>query len=86
MDKYHIDMRPNKVQNVVLDRAIKYAAYRECPLFWIDQKCMPENDPEKKKRAIYSMDLIYKLNKHSIALLEVKIHFDKELGLFADFL
>ena len=46
--KYHTGMRPNKVQNVVLDRAINYAAYRKCPLLWIDQECVPENDPEKK--------------------------------------
>ena len=32
------------------------------------------------------MDLVYKLSKHSIALLEARIHSDKELGLLADLL
>ena len=90
--QYLIDSRrkqpptPSKVRNAVLDRVTRYAKYRNCTLFWIDQECVEQQHPRKKELAIQSMDLVYSLSNHPVALLHVSIDSIEDLNILTDLL
>jgi hypothetical protein len=38
-------------------------------VFWIDNECINQDDPEEKEVAMQSMDLVYSMSKHPLGLL-----------------
>jgi hypothetical protein len=76
----------SKVRDVVFDRVIEYAGYLNCKRFWIDKECIDQKNSREKEVAIQSMDLVYSLSKHPVALLSISIETNEELDALAHLL
>lgn len=88
--RYHIvdgdSCRRNRVDNLVLDRAIRYASSENIPFIWIDQECMDQEDGSNEKAiGIESMDLVYRRSRHPVGLLSCELSFI-ELSIVRKFL
>jgi hypothetical protein len=69
------------VRDIVLDRVLKYVDYYELPGFWIDQECINQSDEHEKETAMQSMDLVYRLSEHPLALISAPIQTQVRLNL-----
>lgn len=83
---------PSPVRDCVFDRALSYMQAKDLGLLWIDRHCVRQKTCGKKgvcyhercnqkQDAIQTMDLVYKLSKHPIALLGTPIEWRDELDL-----
>ncbi|OAP61265.1 hypothetical protein AYL99_03466 [Fonsecaea erecta] len=76
----------SRVRDVVWDRVSNFAAYIDCPNFWIDQECINQDDENEKEIAIQSMHLVYRHSDNPVALLTTRISDPEELDLLAELL
>ncbi|KAL1648442.1 hypothetical protein SLS58_002197 [Diplodia intermedia] len=67
---------PAAVRDAVLARSWRCAAALGCPRLWLDRECVPQDGDDgdddalaEKERALHSMDLVYRLSAHPVALL-----------------
>ncbi|KIL86317.1 hypothetical protein FAVG1_10146 [Fusarium avenaceum] len=80
------------VRDCVFDRVFLFMRAKGLHRLWIDRHCVkqrtcntkgmcPHNRCKEKQRAIETMDLVYSLSKHSVALLGRPIEWEHELDL-----
>ncbi|RKL10765.1 hypothetical protein BFJ70_g16488 [Fusarium oxysporum] len=80
------------VRNCVFDRVFLFMRAKGLHRLWIDRHCVkqrtcntkgicPHNRCKEKQRAIETMDLVYSLSKHPVALLGRPIEWEHELDL-----
>ncbi|UPK92191.1 hypothetical protein LCI18_003126 [Fusarium solani-melongenae] len=85
---------PSPVRDCVFDRVLSYMQANDLDLLWIDRHCVKQKTCGKKgvcyharcnekQDAIQTMDLVYKLSKHPVALLGMPIEWQDELDLLA---
>jgi hypothetical protein len=85
---------PSPVRDCVFDRLLSYMQAKDLSLLWIDRHCVKQKTCGKKgvcsharcnqkQDAIQTMDLVYKLSKHPVALLGMPIEWQDELDLLA---
>ena len=74
----------NRVRNVVLYRAIRYARAHDAELIWVDQECIDQDDSQDKETGIQSMDIVYSRSAFPLALLSVQIQTTEELNLLEE--
>ncbi|EXJ72410.1 uncharacterized protein A1O5_04914 [Cladophialophora psammophila CBS 110553] len=79
--------RSTTVRDVVWDRVTKFAAYIDCPYFWLDQECIDQEDEDEQEIAIQSMHLVYSRSQHPVALLSTaRIVSGQQLDLLTEIL
>ncbi|KAI3326493.1 hypothetical protein HD806DRAFT_409604 [Xylariaceae sp. AK1471] len=70
---------PSRVRDCVWDRTFKYMHAHDIKLLWVDRQSIPQKECKVdcghttcklKRAAMQTMDLVYKLSDHPIALLE----------------
>ena len=71
----------SKVRDVVLTRAIAYAARYDVDLIWIDKECINQDDAHEKEIAMQSMDLVYSFSNFPLGLHSTQIELAKQLDL-----
>lgn len=85
---------PSPVRDCVFDRVLSYMQANDLDLLWIDRHCVKQKTCGKKgvcyharcnqkQDAVQTMDLVYKLSKHPVALLGMSIEWQDELDLLA---
>ncbi|KAK2601579.1 hypothetical protein QQS21_004897 [Conoideocrella luteorostrata] len=86
--RYH----PSTVRNCILNRVRRYMNNVRIDLLWIDKHCIPQRSCRiicdhrsciRKQHGLQTMDLVYSLSKHSVALLAKPIKTSDELALLA---
>ncbi|KAI1806890.1 hypothetical protein F4811DRAFT_82032 [Daldinia bambusicola] len=95
-DRNRNTFSPSDVRDCVLDRIIKYMRAKEVNLLWIDRHSIPQQtceDPtclcwpcNRKRQSLQSMDQVYKLSKHPVALLGRPIRAEYELDMLCKIL
>ncbi|KAM5356989.1 hypothetical protein ACJZ2D_016728 [Fusarium nematophilum] len=94
-DKHQFFSSP--VRDCVFDRVLSYMWANDLGLLWIDRHCVKQKTCGKKgvcyharcnqkQDAIQTMDLVYKLSKHPVALLGKPIEWQDELDLLVKIL
>ncbi|KAF5681222.1 hypothetical protein FHETE_11 [Fusarium heterosporum] len=82
------------VRDCVFDRVFSFMHAKDLKRLWIDRHCVkqrtcrrkdacPHKRCNEKKSAVETMDLVYSLSKHSVALLGKPIEWEYELELLA---
>lgn len=71
------------VRDTVLARVTKFARHHSYIGFWIDRDCIDQGDDHAKELAMQSMDLLYRFNHDSLALLTVPILDQADLDLLS---
>lgn len=100
--KYKIQSRdrakfyPSKVRNCTLDRVLKYMNKFQVSLLWVDKHSIRQRTCRQLKCAhrrcmqkqygVQTMDLVYTLSKHPIALIAKPVNTSAELALLAKIL
>jgi hypothetical protein len=60
-----------KTRDILLQRAMRYAAAVRTRRFWIDQGCFDQDNADERQAAMDSMDLVYQRSAFPVALLEI---------------
>lgn len=85
------------VRDCVFDRVFSFMRAKGLDLLWIDRHCVkqktcknmgmcPHKRCHEKQEAIETMDLVYSLSKHPVALLGKPIEWEDEMDLLFDLL
>lgn len=84
---------PSTVRNCVFDRVLNYMETFHVKFLWIDRHSIKQprcKNPtckhkicHQKRKAVQTMDLVYKLSKHPVALLGRPIRSSRKLDLLA---
>jgi hypothetical protein len=72
---------PCSVRDTVLGRVWSFANYVGCSSIWIDKECIDQQDKAKKEAAIQSMDIVYSLSDHPVALLSRKLESEEQIEM-----
>ncbi|SPJ71744.1 uncharacterized protein FTOL_01472 [Fusarium torulosum] len=83
---------PSPVRDCVFDRVFSFMRAKGLGLLWIDRHCVkqkvcnnngmcPHKRCKEKQRAVETMDLVYSLSKHPVALLGKPIEWEDEVDL-----
>ncbi|OTB15402.1 hypothetical protein K445DRAFT_301441 [Daldinia sp. EC12] len=90
-DRSGNEFYPSNVRDCVLDRITNYMRFEEIELLWIDRHSIPQKicrDPtcscwrcSQKRESLQSMDLVYKLSQHPVALLGRPMKSEDELDI-----
>ncbi|KAF5697464.1 heterokaryon incompatibility protein [Fusarium mundagurra] len=89
---YNPQFFPSPVRDSVFDRVFSFMRAKGLSMLWIDRHCVKQKTCktnvtcahkrcEDKKRAIETMDLVYSLSKHPVALLGKPIEWEHELDV-----
>jgi len=66
-------VREMRASKHTIDRAVAFAAQNGYRMIWIDQECIPQDDPTEKEVGIQAMDIVY-LGAHiTIGLFETTL-------------
>ncbi|KAI1472460.1 uncharacterized protein F4812DRAFT_454274 [Daldinia caldariorum] len=95
-DRNRNTFSPSDVRDCVLDRITKYMKVKGVKLLWIDRHSIPQQtceDPtcrcwpcNQKRQSLQSMDQVYQLSEHPVALLGRPISSEDELEIFCKIL
>ncbi|PSR78349.1 heterokaryon incompatibility protein-domain-containing protein [Coniella lustricola] len=66
-------IRPCRAPANILDRVILYALHHKISLFWIDQECIDQEDPQDLAQGVQCMDEVYSRSQYPLGLLCVEI-------------
>jgi hypothetical protein len=88
---------PSPVRDCVFDRVFSFMRAKGLGLLWIDRHCVkqktcknksmcPHKRCHEKQKAIETMDLVYSLSKHPVALLGKPIEWEDEMELLFNLL
>ncbi|KAI7758723.1 hypothetical protein LZL87_013785 [Fusarium oxysporum] len=91
-DRDNLQFSPSPVRDCVFDRMFSFMRAKGLCMLWIDRHCVEQRTCNRKgvcrhkrcnekKRAIETMDLVYSLSKHPVALLGKPIEWEHELDL-----
>ncbi|KAH7187653.1 hypothetical protein BKA60DRAFT_602304 [Fusarium oxysporum] len=91
-DRDNLQFSPSPVRDCVFDRMFLFMRAKGLRMLWIDRHCVEQRTCNRKgvcrhkrcnekKRAIETMDLVYSLSKHPVALLGKPIEWEHELDL-----
>jgi hypothetical protein len=72
--------KPNKTRRLVIQRALRYANQVESPSIWVDQDCVDQEDPIKKRDAMDSMDLVYSRSEFPVGLMATVLNTEEEIS------
>jgi hypothetical protein len=83
---------PSPVRDCIFDRVFSFMRARGLGLLWIDRHCVKQKvcnnngicahrRCKEKQRAVESMDLVYHLSKHPVALLGKPIEWEDEMDI-----
>ena len=71
--------RPSEVRDTVLDRVVQYMNHYKVKHLWVDRECIDQNDQEARQQAMQSMDIVYSISDHPLAVLSEPIRTEHEL-------
>ncbi|KAH7173073.1 hypothetical protein DER46DRAFT_679198 [Fusarium sp. MPI-SDFR-AT-0072] len=91
-DRDNLQFSPSPVRDCVFDHMFSFMRAKGLCMLWIDRHCVEQRTCNRKgvcrhkrcnekKRAIETMDLVYSLSKHPVALLGKPIEWEHELDL-----
>jgi hypothetical protein len=72
--------KPNKTRRLVIQRALRYAKHVESPSIWVDQDCVDQENPIKKRDAMDSMDLVYSRSEFPVGLMATVLNTEDEIS------
>ncbi|KAK0619669.1 heterokaryon incompatibility protein-domain-containing protein [Immersiella caudata] len=76
-------VREARASKHTIDRAVAFAAQNGYRMIWIDQECIPQDDPAEKEVGIQAMDIVYLSAHITIGLFETTLeqrHMDALFG------
>jgi hypothetical protein len=71
--------KPNRTRRLVIQRALRYANRVGSPHIWVDQDCIDQEDIDKKRVAMDSMDIVYSRSEHPVGLMATIINTEGEI-------
>jgi hypothetical protein len=72
--------RKNKVRNIVIDRARRFAEHVGSSLLWIDQECVNQRSKIDKQKAMDAMDRVYNGSRYPVGLLWTELYDESHMS------